>query len=327
MMNNCQCLALAAALAGSTLMYGQTVFTPGTAIPAFGDHTYTWYQTQGEPAVPIDTNSTVGTWDFSSLVDLLAFEYAVTIAPASNTPHEALAPGADVAWIFRAIQFDDYHYFKNGPDSLVETEKVTDIVDDGVYTFPVCQQLRFVYPVQVGDAFTEQENAECPPTGSLWRRKVIAAGTLVTSIGTFNDLVLVKYSGSAVDEPDTEIFLRYLWFLPGNALFPFAEYNPLGIPTFKMFVLTPVLGIEEASGMSTLVLSPNPAADAITVSTRNGRALGELRIHAADGRVLREVGRVATDLTTVDVQGLKPGVYMVSSNDGAVPAVLRFVKE
>jgi hypothetical protein len=55
--------------------------------------------------------------------------------------------------------------------------------------------------------------------------------------------------------------------------------------------------------------------------------LGEVRIHAGDGRLVHELGRVALDRLTIDVQDLQPGLYTVSCIGGEAPVVLRFVKE
>jgi hypothetical protein len=55
--------------------------------------------------------------------------------------------------------------------------------------------------------------------------------------------------------------------------------------------------------------------------------LGEVRIHAGDGRMVRELGRIALDRITIYVQALQPGLYTVSCIGGEAPVVLRFVKE
>lgn len=74
-------------------------------------------------------------------------------------------------------------------------------------------------------------------------------------------------------------------------------------------------------------LFPNPAEERITLQSRYGRALGELRLHAADGRLVRDLGRTSVDRTTIDVQQLPPGVYMVMSGVREDRAVQRFVKQ
>jgi hypothetical protein len=74
-------------------------------------------------------------------------------------------------------------------------------------------------------------------------------------------------------------------------------------------------------------LFPNPAEGLITLQSLGGKALGEVRIHAVDGRLVQDVGRFAMDRTTIDVSSLPSGVYIatISGIDGR--ALQRFVKQ
>lgn len=78
---------------------------------------------------------------------------------------------------------------------------------------------------------------------------------------------------------------------------------------------------------SNLSLFPNPAKDRITLQNRGGNALGEVRIHAADGRVVMEPDRIATERTEIDVQALPAGLYTVISQGPEGQSAMRFVKE
>jgi len=54
--------------------------------------------------------------------------------------------------------------------------------------------------------------------------------------------------------------------------------------------------------------------------------LGELRIHATDGRVVREVGMNAADMITLDVQDLPAGLYTIVMTTNGQRTATRFVK-
>lgn len=76
-----------------------------------------------------------------------------------------------------------------------------------------------------------------------------------------------------------------------------------------------------------LSLFPNPATDRITLQSRDGQQLGEARLLAADGRVVMELGRIATERTEIDVQALPSGLYTVISQGPMGQSAMRFVKQ
>jgi hypothetical protein len=83
--------------------------------------------------------------------------------------------------------------------------------------------------------------------------------------------------------------------------------------------------IEERE-QSTFSLYPNPSTDRITLQSRNGNALGEVRIHATDGRMVRDLGRLMSDRLELDVAGLPNGLYTVLSTTSNGNSASRFVK-
>lgn len=82
----------------------------------------------------------------------------------------------------------------------------------------------------------------------------------------------------------------------------------------------------EELGRSSITLFPNPATDRITLQSRDGSALGEVSIHAADGRIVRQLGRIATDRLELDVQLLPEGAYAVTSTTNATRTTIRCIK-
>jgi hypothetical protein len=84
-------------------------------------------------------------------------------------------------------------------------------------------------------------------------------------------------------------------------------------------------GVEELE-RSNLSLFPNPATDRITLQSRDGGALGEVTVHAADGRAVYHQGRIATDRLEIDVQQLPAGAYAVTSTTNTTRTTIRFIK-
>ena len=85
-------------------------------------------------------------------------------------------------------------------------------------------------------------------------------------------------------------------------------------------------GVEELE-RSTLSLFPNPATDRITLQSRDGSALGMVRIISAEGRTVQQIGMQLTDRAEMDIQGLAPGMYTVIASTRNLSSHLRFVKE
>ncbi|MEZ4755844.1 MAG: T9SS type A sorting domain-containing protein [Flavobacteriales bacterium] len=85
-------------------------------------------------------------------------------------------------------------------------------------------------------------------------------------------------------------------------------------------------GVEELE-RSNLSIFPNPAADRITLQSRDGSALGMVRIISAEGRTVQEIGMHLTDRAELDVQRLAPGMYTVIASTRNLSNHLRFVKQ
>ncbi len=77
---------------------------------------------------------------------------------------------------------------------------------------------------------------------------------------------------------------------------------------------------------SNLSLFPNPAADRISLQSRNGAALGEVTVYAADGSAIHQHGPIATDRSEIDVQSWPSGLYTVITINRIGQSALRFVK-
>jgi hypothetical protein len=328
---------LAAALTLGSLSSAQTVFTPATAVPAFGTYEFTERYRDTQPASPIDTNATSGVWDFSATTFPGTPGFEVSILPATATEHHSEFPTADICRIDHFQWGAYYYYFRNGPDSLTYLGEVTILNGDPeVYLQPACRKAPFLYPAQVGDIHTEDVTDCQGPINGLpqsWRRRILATGTFISSVIVVENATLVMDhldSFNHMTTPPTPLrSTRFHWFRPGNALEPVATWFPGEDVVNMLFIKTliPVVGVEEHDAGSTVALFPNPATDRITLQSRDGNALGDVSIHAADGRMVLSAGTVLSDRPQLEVRNLTPGLYTVRIlSDGHVQA-LRFVKE
>lgn len=83
-------------------------------------------------------------------------------------------------------------------------------------------------------------------------------------------------------------------------------------------------GVEERE-RSNITLFPNPATDRITLQSRNNAPLGEVSIHAADGRVVQQT-RSGTDRMDIDVRALPAGAYTIITSTNNTRSATRFIK-
>ncbi|MFZ1692272.1 MAG: T9SS type A sorting domain-containing protein [Flavobacteriales bacterium] len=83
-------------------------------------------------------------------------------------------------------------------------------------------------------------------------------------------------------------------------------------------------GVEELE-RNNISLFPNPATDRITLQSRNNAQLGEVSIHAADGRVVQQT-RSQTDRLDLDVRALPAGAYTIITSTTNTRSATRFIK-
>ena len=76
--------------------------------------------------------------------------------------------------------------------------------------------------------------------------------------------------------------------------------------------------------LSPFKIYPNPASDNLTIQS-TGSSLGNLKITDTLGKIVLEK-QVQENQTTIDIQGLAAGVYMISNDEGNVKASRFIVK-
>ncbi len=81
------------------------------------------------------------------------------------------------------------------------------------------------------------------------------------------------------------------------------------------------------AGPSTVALYPNPAAESITVASRQGEQLEEVRIFSSSGAMVASIHHINSDVLRIDVRDLAPGFYHLRVLGAMGEGTARFIKE
>lgn len=305
----------------------QTI-TQANAVPPFGSLLANRYIAEDVPWSLLDTIGSGLNWNLSGL-DFQSDELLdVFISDVATSSYAFSVPEASI--LVEEIEGEiTYLSFYN--NSAGQLDLVAYGYDDGDNTeiFDACPTLQMTYP-GVLNTTVAPSLTNCGLDLVDYERRILASGSFLTPFGTLPNVVLIRTRFCETYEEEgqwfTDCYNTYDWFNEGNILTPVLTVGLDGaIASVVLNLPNGITGMQE-NGTSTLELAPNPTKDLITIASTQGVALIEVRIHAADGRLVREE-RVATDRLTVDVQDLQPGVYTVRCSHGAMPVVLRFVKE
>lgn len=312
-------------------------FTAADAVPPEGTYLFSRFYADASEWASGDTLGTGLTWNISTLDWESDQGFTLTVMPAAASEFAGLAPDATTCLLEASPGEIDIHWFyRNTADLLEAVGLVGEAPGFPPELEGVCPRLMLNYPATLGtEIFPTLDGCDFTIGVLSVVRKVLGTGTLVTPFGSLPGMALIRTSFCAEDpngkgSGDILCTDQYEWFAPNNLLRPWlfvqmqnGTWNSayLELPS----ALTSVN--EHVANATHITLAPNPTHDLLMLATTTGQALGEVRIHAADGRVIRELGRVSMDRATVDVQDLKPGVYTVNCNSCDVPVVLRFVKE
>jgi hypothetical protein len=317
-----------ATLALCAIGSAQTI-TQANAVPPFGSQVSNRYFAEDVPWSLLDTVGSGLNWDISGLnfeanglmemflLDVASSSYALDVPEASILLEEIVG---EITYL---------SFFNNNAGQLDLVAFGYDNGDD-TEIFEACPTLQMTYPGVLNTTVTPSL-VDCGNELVDYERKILANGNFVTPFGTLPNVVLIRTRRCEIYEDDgqwvTACYNTYDWFNEGNILTPVMNVDLNGATAVVVLNFpSGINGIQE-SATGTLELAPNPAKDHLTIASRDGQPLGEVRIHAADGRLVRELGRVALDRLTIDVQDLQPGLYTVSCIGGEAPVVLRFVKE
>lgn len=323
-------ILLSASLAAQT-------FTAADAVPPNGTFEFSRYYAEASAWSNVDTIGPGLIWNMTGLDWETDAPFTLTVMDATSSAFGSLAPEATTCMLEQSAgEFDLHRFYRNASDMLEAIGLVADAPGIPPELEDICPRLLLNYPATLGSVI-DPGTAGCGSFIGLEsvERKVLATGTLVLPFGSIPNMVLMRTSFCAVDviNPkggnDITCTPQYEWYAPGNLLRPlltvytyFGEWN-----SAYLEVPTALLSVNEHASAITIALSPNPAVEQLQITNVNGLSLGEVSVHAADGRVVFSEAKTQRDRLQLDVQHLAPGLYTVRSMaDGRVQA-LRFVKE
>jgi hypothetical protein len=306
----------------------QTI-TQANAVPPFGNLGANRYIAEDVPWSLLDTVGSGLTWNLTGLSLQPSGSVELILSDVASSPYALSVPEASILLEEIEGEFTYLSFFNNSPGQLdLVANGFSD--PDNTDIFEACPTLQMTYP-GVLNTIVAPTITGCGLELVDYERRITATGSILTTFGNINNVVLIRTRRCILEEIDgqwfTSCYNSYDWYQEGNILTPILTADLDGSTTIVVLNFpTGSTGVGETREAQ-LQLQPNPATDQIVLQQRNDLPLGEVRIHAADGRVVRELGPVALDRLNVDVHDLKPGVYTVSCNTGALPVVLRFVKE
>lgn len=306
----------------------QTI-TQANAVPPFGSLPSNRYIAEDVPWNLLDTVGSGLTWNLESLPFQPGGTVDLFLSDVASSSYAFSVPEAGLVLEEIDGEITYLSFFNNSAGQL---DLVAYGYDDGDNTeiLDACPTLQMTYP-GVLNTIVIPALVECGLELVDYERRITATGSILTSFGTIDNVVLIRTRRCETYEDDgqwfTACYNSYDWYQEGNILTPILTADLDGSTTIVVLNFpNSSTGLSEPREAQ-LLLQPNPATDQIVLQQRNGQPLGEVHILAADGRVVLELGRVARDRISVDVQGLIPGVYTVSCLRGDMPVVLRFVKE
>jgi hypothetical protein len=94
------------------------------------------------------------------------------------------------------------------------------------------------------------------------------------------------------------------------------------------FTYSKVVLIKEESLQNALLLYPNPAKQVVNVFHEKFGRNSEIVVTDLSGRlIMRRAVNVGASQTALNIGGLKPGLYLITLNDGLNKETIKFLKE
>ncbi len=267
------------------------------------------------------------TWDFSDLPVLQNMEF--THLTASETEYFSMFPGSNIASVMDdGSQVGYSSYSENGIEimGLVQNGVVMDFPDPRTQV-----QLPITYNSTYTDTYVREaelapgiENIESGTIDVV----VDGYGTLILPNATYTNVLRLKHTNNGVLEGliDGEVFssdpftdVTYTWITSGVpiALLSFVNFQTeFNTSTTATMYVSGVLGIEDEILSNNVRVFPNPAVDQVNIEISVEESLDtEVYLFSLDGRQVQDRKNLQLvpgfNRTTIDVQGLSAGVYVI----------------
>lgn len=319
---------LACLLGFGAMTHAQTI-TQANAVPPFGPLPGARYFAEDVPWNLLDTVGSGVLWDLSGLGFTPDGPVQFNVVEVANSSYALAVPNASIALEESIGEFTYLRFFNNLPGSL---ELIATGVSDPDNTdiWDACPTLQMTYPGVLGTTVSPSL-AGCDLELVDYERRILANGSIATSFGSINNVVLIRTRRCLTYENDgqwfTDCYNAYEWFQSGNILVPVISAEAYdGNAYVVLDVFEGTTGADEQMATD-LILAPNPAREGITIQHRSGRPVDRVTVHGADGRLVHVAATTVGDRLQIDVQALAPGVYAVQCLSQGRTETLRFVKE
>lgn len=331
----------------------QGYFPVGTQYPALvpADRVYSF----GFNGDSISTYNNLGTLIIEAIL-------GSSVQLNDNTANGSVCEGQSVNWT-ATPGFNSYDFVVNGnsaQQSAANTYTATPTASSSIQVSAVYQNCPvqsvtdsvYVVPVphtQLAATICEGETyilgSQVLNSTGTYSETFAGAGALCDSV--VNLTLTVNMVNEGLSQNSTELSANaqnaaYVWIdcssglaVPGETA---RTFNPVQNGSYAVIVtengcsdtsacaevtLTPV-GLNENEALQALALYPNPATESINLQL-TGIQIREVRISDINGRVLY-TKNTGSEIISIPVEQLRPGVYLVQVHTDAGTAVRRFIK-
>ncbi|MFN3876386.1 MAG: T9SS type A sorting domain-containing protein [Flavobacteriales bacterium] len=318
-----------ACLLGLGAMTHAQIITQANAVPPFGPLSSERFFVEDVPWNLLDTLGSDLLWDLSGLNFVSDGPVEFFVGDVANSPYASAVPNAAIFMEEIGDGYSSLDFYNNLPGSLELI--ATGVGDpDNTFIWEDCPTLQMTYPGVLGTTVSPSL-AGCDLELLDYERRILANGSIATSFGNIDDVVLIRTRLCEMHENDgqwvTECHNLYEWYQIGNILVPVISTELNNDNAYLVVnVFEGTAGAPEQTATE-LTLSPNPATDHLVVHHRDGAPLGEVRILGADGRPVNVVGTTTGNRLQIDVRSLTPGVYLLQRLRQGRTETGRFVKQ
>jgi len=242
------------------------------------------------------------TWDFSTAQ--FALSGTTELRPAATTPYAANYPAANWTFINAGTGNPSDHQYLLVSSTGIEA--VASHVPSAPNIYSDFQRI-LAFPLSLGESYTDAFTSPDHNGTDTWT--YAGHGTLITSLGTFNDQLMMIGS-------DDDLVI---W--NPSPLFPRVIVNDNGATV----LVEGIVGIPDVAAPAALRALPNPATNTLQLAGLEG-ATFTWSILDAQGRMLLKGDNAAASTAAIDVSALATGSYLLVALDGKARRTVRFSK-
>ena len=264
------------------------------------------------------------TWDLTSDSTFLTpFDSTIylIVDSAALTPYASKFPTGNFCTAFHQGANTFYNYEVISPTSFGDTadDVSADSATDLIYSGAIDPELEFPFNFQETWITTGDVNA----TGTVVADTIVydAYGTLITSVGTFNNVVRTRSTNGG--------YTKYEWW-SSNPIFPILIISPDDTSFFVPANIT--TGISNVAGaIHGLTVSPNPSSGSPELFFNMEKtSTVDISLYDISGRLMKQLFNetlsAGNNSMKVDDSGLASGMYFITVHAGTISENVKYVK-